>query len=124
MSLRQRGYLLESTGGIDGKSKAAAIKHIYKLVGKSMDGFFTDEYWRPISQFWKMLYSKEISLGTHSAQYRKDERGVPDAKIWKFTIPFEDNKGKKNVIHGSITAAGAGSVKDPLDKYDVTLVLS
>ena len=123
MSLRQRGYLLESVG-IEGKSKAAAKKYIYKLVGRSLDGFFRDEFWTPINRFWKTLHNNKITFAIDSAKYRKDKRGVPDAKIWKFQIPFEDNRGKKATIYGSITAAGAGSVKDPLDKYDVTLVLS
>ena len=52
---------------------------------------------------------------------------VPVRKIWSFEIHFLNNIGKEGkaaVIHGNITAAGAGSVEDPLDRYDVTVTLS
>jgi len=124
MTLRKRGYLNESTAGIEGKSKAMAIKHVYKLVGRSLDGFFRDEYWAPVNKLWKTLGRNGIDFAIDESKYRKDSRGVPDSKKWYFSIRFEDNKGKKKKIHGSVTAAGAGSAEDPLDRYDVTLVLS
>ena len=48
----------------------------------------------------------------------------PQGKRWTFEINFTDNTGKPKKIFGNLTAAGAGSVQDPLEKYDITVVLS
>jgi hypothetical protein len=54
-----------------------------------------------------------------SGQY--DKTMPPQRKTWKFEIRFTNPKGKQNVMYGALVAAGAGSVKDPLDRYDITV---
>jgi len=47
----------------------------------------------------------------------------PTYKIWYIEINFTNKAGKPQKIFGNVTAAGAGTVKDPLDAYDVNLVM-
>jgi len=49
---------------------------------------------------------------------------VPMRKIWQFEIPFTSERGRKGTLYGRVVAAGAGSVEEPLDKYDVTAYVS
>ena len=48
----------------------------------------------------------------------------PQSKMWEFNIDFIGNDGKPKKIYGNLTAAGAGSVEYPLDKYDISVVLT
>ena len=119
---------LESRGGsspIDGKSKVAAVNYIRKLVGRTNDGFFSDEYWTPVNKTFKILSNNNIPYEISNTRYDKDN-GIPVRKTWFLEIPYRDKRNMKKVsrIYGTITAAGAGSVQDPLDRYDVTLVLN
>ena len=38
-------------------------------------------------------------------------------------IPYVTEKGRNKVLHGTLTAAGAGSVNDPLERYDIIVVI-
>lgn len=112
-----------AASGLDGKSKQQAIKYLYDLIGNTTNGFFNDEYWQPIHKVFQLFKNNNIDYGITSSDYRKDENGNPDRKVWKLEIPFTTNKGKLVTLYGTITAAGAGSVKNPLERYDVTVVL-
>jgi hypothetical protein len=48
---------------------------------------------------------------------------MPVRKVWYFEIIWEGPKGKQLKLGGNLTAAGAGSVEDPLEKYDIVLIL-
>ena len=118
--------LTEEEGSpIDGKDKRPAINHIRKLIGRTNDGFFSDEYWKPISATFKILSKNNIPYQIQNTKYIKDN-GVPSSKIWFIEIPFRSKRQTKrgSKIYGTLTAAGAGTVQDPLSRYDVTLVLS
>ena len=125
MNLRRRRYLGEDNESpIDGKTKKSAINYIYKIVGRTNDGFFSDRYWQPVHKTFKILGSNNIPYVLSNSKY-DNEDGIPIRKSWFFEIPYRDKRNlkKKSTIYGTLTAAGAGSVKDPLSKYDVTLVL-
>ena len=57
-------------------------------------------------------------------EYSKNESGIPSSKTWRFEIDFMNDKGRPTKLFGIIVASGAGSVKDPLDKYDITAYVS
>jgi len=38
-------------------------------------------------------------------------------------VPFTNNKGKEQILHGTLTAHFAGSVKDPSDRYDISFII-
>ena len=50
--------------------------------------------------------------------------GLPKYKEWQISIPFTNNKGRSAQLVGQITAHGAGSVEQPLDRYDITAYVS
>lgn len=102
---------------IEGITRTQRIRYLYKLIGNVADGMFREQYWAPIRKIFKILEKNDVEFGITSSEYQKDDEGFPVRKVWKLELPWE---GK--TIYGQITAAGAGSVKDPLDVYDVTVV--
>ncbi len=108
----------------DGLSKQQAIRNLHKHVDPIVKGFFKDEYWKPIQDVWKKFTLMDLDYDFTGAEYYHDKNRVPIGKRWGFEVDFINNRDKKNTIKGVITAAGAGSVKDPLDRYDVTITMS
>ena len=47
---------------------------------------------------------------------------MPSRKEWEFKVKWFDKNNKQQEMGGYVTAAGAGSVQDPLDKYDIVIV--
>lgn len=109
---------------IDGvSSKTTAIRKIYKGVGNVAKGIHSDDHWKPINQgIFKRFDDMGLDWNLEDTEYQKED-GVPTRKIWKFEIRFTKKNGKLAKIGGHVTAAGAGTVDDPLSKYDVTLVM-
>jgi len=104
---------------IDGMSKQRAKTYINKLMEKHSKGFFDDEYWSPVQEILKDMGEDEIDYVVDNTEYKKDEEGRPSSKKWMLTIQFVDDKGKEQKLAGHIIASGAGSVEDPLDRYDI-----
>lgn len=125
MGLRQRSYLAESGKSVlDGKSKPAAKKALYAILGNRFNGFFSDQGWRPVKWFYDEMNRKGIDWKSRDNFYSKDKEGRPNKKTWRLEISFMDNKGKVRTLYGNIIAAGAGSVDDPLKRYDLTFTVS
>ena len=118
---------LEQPNPLDSLRKPQAVKYLYRLIGRTTDGIFSDESWRPVHAVFKLFRRNDIPYEITSAEYertRDQPRGaMPGSKVWKIEISFLNQRGRPDTIYGTITAAGAGSVEDPLDKYDVTVVL-
>lgn len=109
---------------LDGKSKKSAKNYLYKLVEPYTKGIYSDSYWQPIQAIWKSFTDNNLEWEmTRSSQYFKDEKGNPIRKEWYFKISFLNNRQRLTEIVGTITAAGAGTVQDPLDRYDVVVVM-
>jgi len=109
---------------LNGKSKQSAKGYLYKLVSPYTKGIYSDTYWQPIQAIWKSFTENGIDWELSApSQYFKDEKGNPIRKEWYFKITFLNNRQRPNEIHGTVTAAGAGSVQQPLDRYDVTVVM-
>ena len=115
------GSLEESP--LKGKSKQSAVRYIYNLVGDLTKGIFTDEYWNAVKAIWEKLDENGIDIIMTKTEYGQ-ENGIPTRKEWHFYIDFINNRGKLNQIQGVLTAHGAGSIQDPLDKYDISFVIS
>lgn len=108
---------------IDGMSKQVAIRKIRKATDKYTKGFFRDTGWKHIHVVWKIFDDMDLDWHQTDNEYYKNDDGEPAGKIWRFEINFTTNKGKPGKIGGTLTAHGAGSVRDPLDRYDMTLVM-
>jgi len=106
---------------IDGKDKRAAVKWLYNNVVKNTGGFFKDDYWQPINKFFKDVRELGIDIELLDNKYHHNSEGVPNSKSWTFRIQFMTNKNTPGTINGVISAHGAGSIKDPLDRYDITV---
>lgn len=124
---------------IDGMSKRQAATFINKIFRPHMRGIYRDAYWKPVHAMFKAMRDNDIDYYIESAEYsvspsfRKSFpaigtparemmglRDIPnDNKTWKFIVKFENNNGKDNKLYGTIVASGAGSIEDPLEKYDV-----
>jgi len=131
--MRLKGYLkesrVESTGlGADGMTKAKLKSMIYKETKKyTTNKIYKDRYWEGPQSIWNTFNNLNLNWNfTRSPEYKYDKQSsskMPVRKEWYFEITWEGPKGKLLKQMGYLTAAGAGSVDDPLDKYDLVLVL-
>lgn len=105
---------------LDGKSNDQARKIVGNIMRKSLTKtFYTDTYWQGINEIFNGLRKSNIDFDIVSNQYSSDMT----YKTWKITVNFINKNGKPTILHGTITAHGAGSVKQPLDRYDVTALI-
>lgn len=128
--MRLQQYIKEGKSGdglgADGLSKARLKTLIYKSTKKcTYSKFYTDQYWQGPQCIWKAFDELDLNWHIDSADYKRynKECKMPDAKEWRFTVMWDDNKGKYKKQSGIVTAAGAGSIDDPLSRYDLNLVL-
>jgi predicted nucleic-acid-binding Zn-ribbon protein len=127
-NMKFRKYLNEGTGlGADGLSKQRLKTLIYKETKKcTYNKLYKDEHWEGINCIWDIFNKLNLNWQLQKSEYKhaKDSNNMmPSSKEWVFEIMWDDNKGKFKKIGGVVTAAGAGTVDDPLSRYDVTLVL-
>lgn len=135
--MKLKSILKEIQGGnspIDGKSKQSAANWIRKHIDPMVSGFFKDDHWEPIQNVRKFFGQNNIeftitgteyqtSKDAHKWQSNPDWRTMPDSKVWNAEINFTNNKQKPTKIGVIMTAHGAGSVSDPMERYDVTFVM-
>lgn len=120
------------SGPLDGKSKTNASNWVHSKVDKMTKGFFSDNYWRPIHQIFKEFDRLRLNWHLTEAKYEEEmttfddgsRHSIPIRKTWTFEIMFINNRDKQDTLYGRIVAAGAGSVEDPLARYDVVVVVS
>ena len=105
-------------------TKVTAKNNVNRLLARYTKGFFTDDSWRPVHQIWKAMTSAAIDWEVTDTEYRKNDEGRPASKRWKFEVNFNDKSGRPKTLHGVVIAAGAGSVEDPLDRYDLVAYVS
>lgn len=130
--MRLKRYIKEeSTGmGVDGLSKAKVKTLIYKETKKcTHNKLYSDRYWQGPKCIWNTFDKLNLNWNINNTQYKnnKDDESMdiklPTRKEWYFEIMWRGPKGKKMKMGGHLTAAGAGSVDEPLSKYDLVLVL-
>ena len=114
---------------IEGMSKAKAKNFIYKGTKQYWyNKIYKDEYWQGPHAIFKQFDEWQLNWQIDTSKYRKGEARmgtdpmVDVAKEWTFTIWLDDPRGKK--LYGQLVASGAGSVSDPLEKYDLVLVIN
>lgn len=109
-----------STNALDGKTKQQAMRIVNKVFAPLTRGIHTDQYWKGVSAIWNALSKANISHHQTGSEYKKDKTSnLNTSKVWNFEVEFTDKNGKEQTLYGRVVASGAGSVKDPLDKYDV-----
>lgn len=109
---------------LNGMTKKAAKKALYELLGDKFNGFFSDEYWKPVNTFFDDLNNAGIHWALIDATYEQDEKGTPIRKRWNIVFNFLNKKENLDIVYGTVVAAGAGSVNDPLGIYDLCFMVS
>ena len=115
---------------LNGFRKRQAVRFVLKLMEKHSKGFFDDEYWKPIHAIFKDMRRIGIDYTLNEANYGLSPSGrqmgltMDDYKEWKGEIDFLNNRGRPSKLYFLITASGAGSMADPLERYDVTTIVS
>ena len=93
---------------------------IYRATGNLTSGIYDDEYWKIPHALLKIIENvceaNGYALDMRNARY-EEENGVPVRKIWNLCIIAPNGKER----FSRMVAHGAGTVKDPLSRYDVTL---
>ena len=116
--------------GVDGLSKARLKTLLYKETKKcTYNKLYKDTGWNGPQCIWNTFNDLDLSWNIVRSDYKKvrgEEHMMPTYKEWEFEIFWnskEGGLGKHMKLGGLVTASGAGSVKDPLDRYDVNMVI-
>lgn len=116
---KNNGLRFRKASAVDGMSKRKLVKLVNHVIDKArLNGIYRDQYWQPIQRLWKEFEKAGIPVDVTKSEYEK-ENGVPVRKVWQFEINFTNDRGRPNKVYGRVVAAGAGSVDDPLEAYDV-----
>lgn len=103
-------------------SKRTAINRIYKVTNELRSkSYRNDDYWngpRMIVDAIKSL-GYEVGLGAKDGGYRKSRDGMSQWKEYQIDIDTPEGFN----IQGTLNCNAAGSIEDPFDRYDMTLVL-
>ncbi len=132
--MRFKNYIKESTGlGADGLSKARLKTLLYKETKNcTYNKIYKDSGWNGPQCIWDTFNGLNLNWHITKSEYKrgKDDLAMgikmPSSKEWQFEIIWnskEDGTGKQMKMGGIVTAAGAGTIEDPLGKYDLNMVL-
>jgi len=105
---------------LDGRDRRSAAKLVNKILHPFSKGFYSDEYWKPVQDIRKALERANIDFVISGGNYEKDSRGMPVRKTWDLEVPFFNKNNRPMWLMGVIVASGAGSMEDPLERYDIT----
>lgn len=102
-------------------SKRTAINRIYKVTHEITGNIYRDDSWngpRMVVDAIKSL-GYDCGLGAKDGGYRKSSDGMAQ---WKeYQVEIDTPEGFQ--IHGTLNCHAAGSMEDPFDRYDMSLVL-
>ena len=91
------------------------IKKINKRICGLAPGFFSDNFWAGERIVSKELHCIEgVNVTLNNTQYQNDDKGTPIAKRWIYDV----TDGQKS-CYVIIIASGAGTVTEPLSRYDI-----
>jgi hypothetical protein len=117
--------------GAEGLSKARLKTMIYKATKKcTHNKLYKDTGWNGPQCIWNAFDKLRLNWTMTGAEYHTEKNPsksmtyqMPTRKEWSFEIKWENDKKKYLTIKGHVTAAGAGSVDNPLERYDVNMVI-
>ena len=94
------------------------IKKINKAICGAAKGIYNDESWLGYQivthELSKVCEANQMEWELISSDYSQDENGNLCRKVWRFRVTDGQREG-----FGVIVAAGAGTVSDPLSRYDI-----
>ena len=117
--------LAEDENSLTGMKKVKARREVNKVIHlNTPKGLLRDTDWRWVQQIWRALDSASLDWVMTDSFYTKNRDGIPESKTWKFEVYFNNDKGRRSVLYGVLIASGAGTVRDPLDRYDIVAYVS
>ena len=116
---------IPEVNALNGVSNQVARKFVNEILSRYSKGIFHDQSWEAVRRLWKALQDNGINYTIVDTEYQKDSpSGMPSRKQWKFEVSFTNDKGRPVMLYGVVIASGAGSVEDPLEKYDIIAYIS
>lgn len=110
------------------KTKIQIKRNLDRILGASyLNGMHRDDHWQPIYRLFRDFEAAGFPVMIDEARYEHDDNGdtsLPVRKVWLGQIVARDEKDKRITFHLRVVAAGAGSVQNPLDVYDVVAYVS
>jgi len=103
------------------QTRGQIVKQINNKICGMSKGIFSDEYWNGIKPITEYLDTCGHEFYLDRAEYNHDANGTPNQKSWMYKLDIPNYKIPVMVL---IIAAGAGTVKDPLSRYDVVCYAS
>lgn len=95
---------------------------INNVICNAATGIFHDCFWHGkdivLGKLHHVCEENNLTWDIYDAKY-EHENGIPIRKIWTFKVA--DKNGRAS--YGRIIAAGAGTVNDPLLRYDIVAYL-
>lgn len=110
------------------KVTSAKIKnHIYKVVSPMTSHLYKDQDWSGVASILSAIRQVLANLSdTLDLRVRVEDGGYRqnDGTHWKeYLLAVVDETTGKQVVAGHLNAHGAGTISDPFDRYDMTVVL-
>lgn len=108
-------------------TKQTIKNRIYREIKEMTSHIYRDDNWAAVSYVLKGIREAlsrisddlALSVSVIDGGYRASKDGVNRSK--EYMLAIEQNG--KSIIGGILTAHAAGSVADPFDRYDMTVVL-
>lgn len=110
------------------KVTVAKIKNqIYKVVSPMTSHLYKDEDWSGVASVLAAIRkvlsnlskSLDLRVRVEDGGYREN-----DGAHWKeYLLSIVDETTEKQMVAGHLNAHGAGTIEDPFDRYDMTVVL-
>ena len=119
---------------MDGRNYKRIINIIYSYIDSSKltSKVYHDENWQGVSEIRKIvdkalevagkIYGEVFTsyISVENGGYGQSKDGLSS---WKDYILNIDDEGGKRIITGTITCSFCGTVKDPMNAYDCTVVI-
>lgn len=107
---------------LNGMNNARARKLVGDVVRKAYHtGLYKDDHWEGVKQIYHALDQAGIDYDLLNAKYSPE---FPNTwKRWNLSFKFTNDKGRETELFGTIIASGAGSVEQPLDRYDMNFTI-
>lgn len=114
------------------KDRIGAKRWIYKIslpiISPPGHSIFRDDNWEPVTQLFKKWNQEGVDWDFYeNPKYFNfpvtDDMNLP-YKQWYIVIKWNNAKGRESELIGTLTAHFNGTQEDPLQKYDLTLVIS
>lgn len=100
-------------------SKRTIINRIYKVTNKITGGLYRDENWHGVTLVVDAIESLgyECEVSVKDGGYREHDGAKWKEYLLKITSP------EGFVVNGTLNCHAAGSMQDPFDRYDMSLVM-